>query len=291
MYIVSDRHNSILKAAALVYPNVAHCICIYHLWNNIKGRFKKNQKQLKGIFFTMARTYIKADFDRLMKDINKIDNRVKEYLFDIGYEKWSIAHAHVYRSMLMTSNIAESLNSANRDARDLPIKKFLKFMTDLVMRWNNEGRQHSKAIFTELENKYNIILRENHILSDLLLISTLKTLVYSNVHTIYKYICTLLVMGSTHYSYVVIDETGKRNIVCMREKKCSCLQFQVDDIPCPHAMAVLTYMHMDLQSYCVLYYTIENFLKVYELPVIPFPDETVWYIPADMSANIVLPPI
>ncbi|XP_047257431.1 uncharacterized protein LOC124889540 [Capsicum annuum] len=125
MCIVSDRHYSILKAVALVHPNVAHCICIYHLWNNIKGRFKKNQKQLKGIFFTMTRTYIKADFDQLMEDINKIDNRVKEYLFDIGYEKWSIAHAHVNRSMFMTSNIAESLNSANRDARDLPIKKFL----------------------------------------------------------------------------------------------------------------------------------------------------------------------
>ncbi|KAF3676987.1 putative pre-rRNA-processing protein ESF2-like isoform X1 [Capsicum annuum] len=134
MCIVSDRHDNILKIIALIYLNVAHCICIYHLWNYIKGRFKKNQKQLKGIFFTMARTYIKIDFDQLMKDINKIDNRVKEYLFDIGYEKWSIAHAHVHRSMFMTSNIAESLNSANKDARDLSIKKFLQFMIDLVMR-------------------------------------------------------------------------------------------------------------------------------------------------------------
>lgn len=73
----------------------------------------------------MARTYIKTYFDRFIEDINKIDNRVKEYLFAIGYEKWSIAHAHVNRSMFMTSNIAESLNSANRDSRDLPIKKFL----------------------------------------------------------------------------------------------------------------------------------------------------------------------
>ncbi|PHT98775.1 hypothetical protein BC332_32295 [Capsicum chinense] len=125
MCIVSDRHDNILKAAALVYPNMVHCICIYHLWNNIKGRFKKNQKQLKGILFTMARTYIKEDFDRLMEDMNKINNKVKEYLFDIGYDKWSIAYAHVNRSMFMTSNIAESVNSANRDARDMLIKKFL----------------------------------------------------------------------------------------------------------------------------------------------------------------------
>ncbi|KAM3325338.1 hypothetical protein P3S67_000463 [Capsicum chacoense] len=31
MCIVSDRHDSILKVDALVYPNVAQCICIYHL--------------------------------------------------------------------------------------------------------------------------------------------------------------------------------------------------------------------------------------------------------------------
>ncbi|XP_047250116.1 uncharacterized protein LOC124885898 [Capsicum annuum] len=186
MCIVSDSHDNILKVVALVYPNVDHCICIYHLWNNIKGRVKKNQKQLKGIFFTMARTYIKADFDRLMKDINKINNRVKEYLFDIGCEKWPIAHSHVNKSMFMTLNIAESLNSANRDARDLPIKKFQQFMIDLVMRWNNEHRPHSEAAFIELKNKYNILMRENHILSD-----------------------KMKVMGSTQYSYVVIDETKK----------------------------------------------------------------------------------
>ncbi|XP_047250141.1 uncharacterized protein LOC107876944 [Capsicum annuum] len=253
MCIVSDRHDNILKAAAL---------------NNIKGRFKKSKKQLKGLFFTMARTYIKADFNRLMEDINKVDNRVKEYLFDIGYEKWSIAHAHVNRLMFMTSNIAESLNSANRDARDLPIKKFLQFMMDLVIRWNNEHRQHSEATFTELGNKYNIIMRENLILSN-----------------------KMKVMGSTHYSYVVIDETGKETLFACVKKKSSCLQFQVYGILCPYAMAVLTYTHMDLQSYCAPYYTREKFLKVYELPVIPRPDETTWHIPIEISTNIVLPPI
>ncbi|XP_047257990.1 uncharacterized protein LOC124890234 [Capsicum annuum] len=149
MCIVSDRHDSILKVVALVYPNT-----LIGLW-----------------------------------ETNKIDNGVKEYLFDIGYEKWSIAHAHVNRSMFMASNIAESLNSTNRDARDLPIKKFLQFMMDLVMRWNNEHRQNSEATFTESENKYNV-------------------------------------MGSTHYSYVVIDETGKRNIVCMREKNAPAYNFK-----------------------------------------------------------------
>ncbi|KAM3237190.1 hypothetical protein P3L10_012219 [Capsicum annuum] len=76
-------------------------------------------------------------------------------------------------------------------------------MMDLVMRWNNEHRQHSEATFTELGNKYNIIIRENLILSN-----------------------KMKVMGSTHYSYAVIDETGKRNIVCMHEKNAPAYNFK-----------------------------------------------------------------
>ncbi|KAM3360736.1 hypothetical protein P3S68_015590 [Capsicum galapagoense] len=176
----------------------------------------------------MARTYIKADFDRLMEDADKIDKRLRPYLFEIGYEKWSILHTGVNRSMVMTSNIEESLNSANREARELPVNKLLQFMMDLVM-------------------------------------------------------------ASTSHVYGVIDETQKQSIVCMREKRYSYLQFQVDGIPC--AMAVLSYTNMNVQSYCTAYYTKKNYLKAYEFPVIPLPDETMWNIPKEVSDIIVLPPI
>ncbi|XP_016549923.1 uncharacterized protein LOC107849879 [Capsicum annuum] len=134
----------------------------------------------------MARTYIKGDFDRLMKDASKIDDRLRPYLFEIGYEKWSIAHSNVNRSMVMISNIAESLNSANREARELPVKKLLQFMMDLVMTWNNRNRMNAQATFIKLGNKYNTIMRENLFLSD-----------------------KMKVMVSTSHVYVVIDEIQK----------------------------------------------------------------------------------
>ena len=91
----------------------------------------------------MARTYVKPDFDRLMEDADKIDDRLRPYLFEIGYKKWSITHSNVNRSMVMTSNIAESLNSANREARELPVKKLLQFMMDFVIKWNNGNRMNT----------------------------------------------------------------------------------------------------------------------------------------------------
>ncbi|KAM3217250.1 hypothetical protein P3L10_026693 [Capsicum annuum] len=99
------------------------------------------------------------------------------------------------------------------------------------------------------------------------------------------------VMASTSHVYVVIDEIQKQSIVCMRKKRCNRLQFQVDGIPCPHAIAVLSYIHMNVQSYCATYYTKENYLKSYEFPVILLPDEIMWNIPIEVSDIIVLPQI
>nr|XP_016468050.1 PREDICTED: uncharacterized protein LOC107790613 [Nicotiana tabacum] len=45
-----------------------------------------------------------------MSKIEENDPRVKAYLYDIGYHRWSRVHATVNRTWTMTSNIAESLN-------------------------------------------------------------------------------------------------------------------------------------------------------------------------------------
>ncbi|XP_070052649.1 uncharacterized protein [Nicotiana tomentosiformis] len=76
MCIVSERHASILRGASIVYPEVCHCVCIFHLWNNIKKQFK-NHDQLREVFFAMARAYKIEDFNRLMQDMDNIDKRVR----------------------------------------------------------------------------------------------------------------------------------------------------------------------------------------------------------------------
>nr|XP_009778339.1 PREDICTED: uncharacterized protein LOC104227732 [Nicotiana sylvestris] len=99
------------------------------------------------------------------------------------------------------------------------------------------------------------------------------------------------VKPSTDYVYVVMDAEQRRNIVYMQKRECSCKRFQVDEIPCPHAMAVLDYTHMEAPKYCSAYYTKEYFKKTYEVSVNPLPDETTWDFPTKVLDNVVLPPI
>ncbi|XP_075076557.1 uncharacterized protein LOC107811219 [Nicotiana tabacum] len=72
--IVSDRNESIIKFVSRVYPNVPHFSCIWHLWNNVYKKFKKSHAKLSEIYFSMAKTYIQAEFDSLMEKVEKPSN-------------------------------------------------------------------------------------------------------------------------------------------------------------------------------------------------------------------------
>ncbi|XP_075075671.1 uncharacterized protein LOC142162791 [Nicotiana tabacum] len=74
MCIVSDRHDAIWKATSIVYPEVPHCACMFHLWNNIKTNFKKSQKQIKEVYFVLARAYTVEEFNRHMTELEAIDS-------------------------------------------------------------------------------------------------------------------------------------------------------------------------------------------------------------------------
>ncbi|XP_016497957.2 uncharacterized protein LOC107816730 [Nicotiana tabacum] len=85
MCIVSDRNESIIKSVSRVYPDLPHCACIWHLWNNVYKKFKKSHAKLSEIYFLMEKAYTQTEFDSLMEKVEKVDIRVKEYLELAGY--------------------------------------------------------------------------------------------------------------------------------------------------------------------------------------------------------------
>ncbi|XP_019252660.1 PREDICTED: uncharacterized protein LOC109231454 [Nicotiana attenuata] len=85
MCIVSDMHEGIENAAATLYPQVPHSVCIWHLWNNVKKNYKKkNYLLLKDIFFALAKTYTVEKFDYYLAEVEKIYKRLKDYLMNVG---------------------------------------------------------------------------------------------------------------------------------------------------------------------------------------------------------------
>ncbi|XP_019239039.1 PREDICTED: uncharacterized protein LOC109219076 [Nicotiana attenuata] len=165
MCVISDRNESILKATSIVYPGMPHYSCMWHIWTNIRSKFKKAHLQLHEFYFATARSYTLDEFNERMSKIEEVDPRVKFYLYDIGYHRWSRVHATVNRTFTMTSNIAESLNAVTKEARELPIFDLLEYMRTLLERWTKEKLLKAKGNFTYLGYKYNKELDDNRTLS------------------------------------------------------------------------------------------------------------------------------
>ncbi|XP_070013232.1 uncharacterized protein [Nicotiana sylvestris] len=245
MCVVSYRNESILKATSIVYPSMTHYSCMWHIWTNIRSKFKKGHLQLHELYFATARSYTLDEFNE---------------------KRWSRVHATVNRTWTMTSNIAESLNAVTKDARELPIFDLLEYMRTLLERWTNEKLLKAKGTFTFLGSKFNKELENNRTLSQ-----------------------KLRVRASTDHIHIVLDGV-KRYIVCLENKKCSYGQFQLEELPCAHALAALRHRNETYENYCSPYYTRESLLRTYEIPVNPLPDESKWNVPQHILDEVVNPP-
>ncbi|XP_016440274.1 uncharacterized protein LOC107766075 [Nicotiana tabacum] len=120
---------------------------------------------------------------------------------------------------------------------------------------------------TELGEKYNKFLREN-------LIAKSKQMTVRPV---------------TEQLYTVFEGV-RRNIVCLEKGTCSCEKFQMDELPCPHAWAVLKNQQLKPDQYCSFYYKKDKLLRIYEFPVNPMPNESLWVILTEVLEDVVLPP-
>jgi len=154
MCIVSDRNDSIIKVVMQVYNDVQHYACTWHLWKNVQTKYRKSHEKLSPVFYTMAKTSNQSDFNRLMKIVEKVDIRVKEYLELVGYDKWSRIYAPVHRGWSMTSNIAESINVTLVSTRELPIYDFLEEVRLMFGRWNCDNKKEPSFTFTPLIGKF-----------------------------------------------------------------------------------------------------------------------------------------
>nr|XP_009786641.1 PREDICTED: uncharacterized protein LOC104234723 [Nicotiana sylvestris] len=101
---------------------------------------------------------------------------------------------------------------------------------------------------------------------------------------------SMTVIPSNDHLFTVVDD-GRRFVVCMRERQYSCRRFQMDVIPCEHALAIVTKYHMDEYQYCSGYCSKDYMVKTYEVLVnYPTPDESQWEIPRDVLGDVVKPP-
>ncbi|XP_016576697.1 uncharacterized protein LOC107874425 [Capsicum annuum] len=217
----------------------------------------------------MAKAYRKEDFDYIMSKVGKVNPRVKEYLEEAGYDKWSRCHSPINRGRTMTSNIAECINGCLVDVIVLPILGFLEEVRILFAAWNCKNSEIASYTNTTLWRRFQEILTDNGVKS---LRMTVK------------------IAGS--YLYCVY-ELGRRYIVDIDRGMCNYYRYQIDEILCVHTIVILKSINIDVKEYgryCSELYRPNTIVKTYELPTVPMPDMKDWIVPESVDAEEVLPP-
>ncbi|XP_062110959.1 uncharacterized protein LOC133822593 [Humulus lupulus] len=160
--IISDRHKSIEKATLKVYPRIMHGYCGYHLLQNIKKKIKRGGEELKNALEGASKAYNMDEFERYMCDLDRVDGRIRSYLAnEVGFEKWTRVFSPNKRFSTLTSNIAESINSALNAARELPVSLLVESIRCLVQKWHWANKHLASSTFTNLSSEVEESLKYN----------------------------------------------------------------------------------------------------------------------------------
>ncbi|XP_060973741.1 uncharacterized protein LOC115712260 [Cannabis sativa] len=79
-------------------------------------------------------------------------------------------------------------------------------------------------------------------------------------------------------------------IVDLTENSCSCKEFQLEGIPCAHAIAAIDANHFDKYKFCSEWYSKSVLLETYAGSVNPLPNKEDWNTPDEIKEDRIKPP-
>lgn len=230
-----------------MYPKAKHCACLLHLQRNIVTMFKK--KHLAYLVSKAARAYRVSDFYRHFNEIKMVDINCADYLVRVGFEHWARSHCHGLRYNIMTSNVAESLNAALAEAREYPIVALLEYIRTTLMRWFSGRREASTACGGLVTPRVEELISKNFEVST-----------------------GLLVRHINEAEFEVRGREGMPFRVDLEKKVCSCLEFDMLQIPCAHAVAAAIHTKRRIDALVGEKFTRNTWVAAYSMSVNPTGD-------------------
>ncbi|XP_057775006.1 uncharacterized protein LOC130993985 [Salvia miltiorrhiza] len=261
LLVVSDAHVSIANAVKSELPNATHGLCYYHLQNKIKGY----GQAVVELFRQAAYAYTDSEFSRAMSAMAQLKPAAYGKLMRVGPEKWARSQSPVTRYSFLTSNAAEALNARLLWARRLPICSMLEAIRMVLEQWFNDRLASAEE-------------------SDDLLTPEAKQKISAEISKSRRY--TAKRTSERKYKVRAGD---RRFMVDLQAKSCECNEFDLDGMPCSHAIAAITEAKEPVEDYVEAYYLRSSLVQTYSGPVNHLPPLEHWEIPFEVATDIVLP--
>ncbi|XP_059458358.1 uncharacterized protein LOC132187952 [Corylus avellana] len=191
-----------------------------------------------------------------------------DYISKIDPRMWS---RHAFRnyscSDILTNNTAECFNAWILEARDKPILGCMELIRRQLMGRFNQKRARAETSKNEICPKIVKKLERNKSLAR-------------------NYICH----WSNRLQFEVNHSHEPRRIVDLGRRTCGCGRWQLNGIPCPHAVSAIYFHRQVPEKYVSQWYFMDTFRKSYAPDIYPIPSTyNEW--PVDHDVEPILPPI
>ncbi|KAL5573498.1 hypothetical protein UlMin_023095 [Ulmus minor] len=99
----------------------------------------------------------------------------------------------------------------------------------------------------------------------------------------------VILLDPTNDAVYTIFDGNKNGIVDLDRRTCTCQCFQLEQLPCTHAMIAIFHRKRDVYELCSDYYSSGYWKATYAGVVYPLPHQGDWVIPNEVQENKLLP--
>ncbi|KAI9159772.1 hypothetical protein LWI28_001784 [Acer negundo] len=165
-----------------------------------------------------ARTYSEFNYNRHMEELHRLHKGAFEYAIATGPHKWSRVHCPQRRYRLMTTNVAECINSCLQFARQLPMMTLAEFIRNMLQKWFHDRHAAARSMRHQLTDAAHLVILKR----------------------VEK--CNYMTVNPVDWNIFSVKLKGNQWTVNLHLKTCTCNKFQMDHFPCSHALAAARYM-------------------------------------------------
>ncbi|KAH9786938.1 SWIM-type domain-containing protein [Citrus sinensis] len=251
LVIISDQYTAIRRAVLKVFHNAAHGVCFYHVKGNIKSQFRMSKAlwdEFEPAFINTAKAYSYEEFKRQLEGL------------------WMIHSGRRY--IILTTNIAESVNSFMREPQKFPVTHLVDHFRKIMQQWFYDRKIVAESMTTRLTTWADEIVTERRTIAE-----------------------TMIVWPVSPHRFQVIGGGLKECFVDLQKRTCTCRVFQLDQLVCAHAIAVCLAHRVDFINLCSDFYTTESFAMAYAQLVEPVGDVADWKVQDEIQEMQVYPPV
>ena len=177
-----------------------------------------HRKDVADIFQQAAKAYRQVDYDREMEELKNLHKIAYEYVLEIGPQKWSRVYCPQKRFSMMTTNVAECLNSCLRFARKLSVMTLADFIRNILQKWFYNCHQATVNMRSQLTDVAHEEIVERIV------------------------DCNHMTVTHVDWNIFLVKLRGDQWTVNLLEKTCTCKVFDLEQLPCAHALAAARYI-------------------------------------------------